>query len=355
MTASKDIVFFLCLNDRGGAEISMLRLAEGLRQKGREVSLAVYGAQPELAAEFGFRGDITNLKCRRTLEALFPLVALLRLRRPAFVISALTHTNLIALMAGCLTDTRVIVTEHGVDGIAAFGFFARLLRFLYSRAYAVVAVSQALAKCWRGMLPARAKVISIYNPVVEPRETLPPAHEWLRDKKLPVVIGIGRLKPEKNFVLLLRAFAAMAKEKPARLIILGEGEERAMLENLVRKLGVADYVMMPGFTDIRAWLAYSDLLVCSSKREGFGNVIVEALACGVSVVASDCDGPDEILQQGRYGDLVPVDDVAATADAMRASLEKLADRQALIARAADFTVQRCIDAYADLLDNSAGS
>ncbi|MDR3448287.1 MAG: glycosyltransferase [Alphaproteobacteria bacterium] len=351
--AGADILFFLCLNDRGGAEISMLRLAEALRAHGRGVTVAAYGAHPELARELGFGGDIIDLGARRTWAAFFPLRRLLRRKNFPVVISALTHTNIVAALAAP-PAMRVIVTEHGIDGVAALAcrpLFAALVRYAYGSA-ALICVSHALAEQWRKAAP-RLDINAIYNPVVadQPAPVPPPAHEWLKNKN--VILGIGRLKEEKNFALLLRAFAAVAQGRDVRLVILGEGPQRALLENLARELGVADRVLLPGFAaEPRGWLAYAALLVCPSKREGFGNVLVEALAEGVPVVSADCPyGPAEILDHGRYGRLTPVDDVAAMARAMRAALDEVSDAAGLRLRAAAFGVSRCLEAYLAVMDS----
>jgi len=355
-----DLLFFLCLNDYGGAEISMITLAKGLLASGKSVSLAVYGNTPELAAKLGFNGNIVNLNCRRTVQAIWPLQRLLARGSYSTLITALTHTNLAALLAAKLSGQAlgVIVTEHGMDGIErcassrAFRFFVRCA---YARASSVVAVSKGLAQNWRYILSPRVPVVALYNPIMEdvPSVIAAPAHPWLASKEIPVVMGIGRLKEEKNFSLLIRAFARVAAKRDVRLILIGEGEQRKGLEEIAKNLGVSDKILMPGFvTDPKNWLAYAALLVCSSKKEGLGNVIVEALALGVSVVACDCPyGPSEILEKGRYGRLVPIENEEVLARAIAQTLDKRDDPKHLQERALAFTVSQCIDGYRALIDN----
>jgi glycosyltransferase involved in cell wall biosynthesis len=375
--AQGEILFFLRLNDRGGAEISMLKIARGIAARGRKVTLAVYGTQAGLARELGFPGDIIDLGAERTLSVVWPLYRLLRAGRFAHLISALTHTNIAAVIAsaatGCLAQKsiRVIATEHGNDGITACAgssFFRKLTRACYGRAAAVVAVSQGLADQWRGILTPQARVVAIYNPVIpdEDRPMPPPARAWMADRDIKTVIGIGRLVAEKNFGLLVRAFAAAAATfrreqfRELQLVILGEGDQRGRLEHLIEELGIGDKVLMPGFEpDPAPWLAYAALFVSSSQREGFGNAIVEALAQGVPVVATDCPyGPAEILGQGRWGRLIPAGDLAELTRAMLDGLDdeddnakKKAEEDRRRARAADFKASRCIDLYIDLIDN----
>ncbi|UWX04047.1 glycosyltransferase [Pseudoxanthomonas sp. NC8] len=165
------------------------------------------------------------------------------------------------------------------------------------------------------------------------------------------VLAVGMLKTPKDFPLLIRAFSLLRAQVDARLLILGEGTERARLEKLVHELGLQGMVMLPGYVaDTAPFYAQSDLFVLSSDHEGFGNVIVEALEQGCPVVSTDCpSGPREILTDGRCGRLVPVGDVAALAAAMQESLASAHDHDALRARAQDFSVSRISDQYLDLL------
>ena len=158
---------------------------------------------------------------------------------------------------------------------------------------------------------------------------------------------MGTLKEQKDHRTLIRAFARLSRDFNAKLTILGEGPLRAGLESLIAELGLQSRVSMPGFVvDPYPWLRSADLFVLSSQYEGFGNVIVEALECGVPVVSTDCpSGPAEILENGRYGRLVPVDDVVALATAMSASLAELHDREKLMKRATAFSVRNISDQY----------
>src|SRR5690606_37626457 len=133
----------------------------------------------------------------------------------------------------------------------------------------------------------------------------------------PVLVAAGRLVPQKNFPLLLAAFAQLRAQRPARLLILGEGRERPRLEAAAHELGIAADVALPGHVD-NPYAAYAraSLFVLSSDWEGLPTVLIEALACGCPIVATDCpSGPAEILQGGRYGSLVPMGDAAALAQA----------------------------------------
>jgi glycosyltransferase involved in cell wall biosynthesis len=175
------------------------------------------------------------------------------------------------------------------------------------------------------------KVHVIYNPVVSPelyeKADAPLEHPWFRSNQPPVILGVGRHRPQKGFDTLLRAFARVRQETPARLVILGEGPERPNLERLASELGVAADVDMPGFDpNPFRYMRRAGVFVLSSRYEGLPNVLIQALACGCPVVSTDCpSGPSEILDGGRYGALVPVDDVEAMAGAIvRALLGQVA-------------------------------
>jgi glycosyltransferase involved in cell wall biosynthesis len=170
-----------------------------------------------------------------------------------------------------------------------------------------------------------------------------------------VILGVGRLVPQKDFSTLLRAFTRVRRIRQAHLIILGEGKERKKLKTLARKLGVQDDVSMPGFENNPfAYMRSASIFVLSSRWEGFGNVLIEAMACGTPVVATDCQsGPAEILEGGRWGRLVPVGDDQAMADAILQALEKPTDREALQERAREFSPERIVPQYLDVLVNNA--
>jgi glycosyltransferase involved in cell wall biosynthesis len=192
----------------------------------------------------------------------------------------------------------------------------------FPRAHAIVAPSQGAAENLARVtgIP-RDSIEVIDNPVVSAslisKSRLPTDHHWLAGN-IPVVIGIGRLTRQKDFATLLRAFAVVRRQRPARLIILGEGEDRPALADLAMNLGIADDVDLPGFVaNPYAILSRAALFVLSSRWEGLPGVLIEALACGTKVVATDCpSGPREILDNGAYGQLVPVGDDKAMAVAI---------------------------------------
>jgi glycosyltransferase involved in cell wall biosynthesis len=203
-----------------------------------------------------------------------------------------------------------------------------------------------------GLSPDRFSVI--HNPV-RLRDT--PSFESLADAEAlwgvprgARLISVGKFKAQKNHPLLLRAFARLSRPD-ARLMLVGSGDGEPALRQLAAELGVAERVIFAGFkADPTPFYATSDLFVLASDYEGFGNVIVEALRCGVPVVATDCrSGPREILDDGKYGRLVPVGDADALAEAMFESLDGIHDPAVLKARAGCFSVAKAADDYLGLL------
>jgi glycosyltransferase involved in cell wall biosynthesis len=179
-------------------------------------------------------------------------------------------------------------------------------------------------------------------------------HPWF-NSDVEVLLGVGRLTPQKDFATLLRTVARLREDRDVRLIILGEGEERDQLQDLCRELGIADHVDLHGFVDNPIkYMARSDVFVLSSVWEGFGIVVVEALASGTPVVSTCGDeGPGEILEDGRYGRLVPSGDDKALSEAILKTLnhpDQPATKDERIRRARDFSVEEAIDKYWSIVE-----
>jgi glycosyltransferase involved in cell wall biosynthesis len=289
----------------------------------------------------------------------------LRQIRPDALLSALTDCNLTAILAQRFVNGfKVVTSEQNTPSLSirsqpAAGTVLKMMRRLYPKADRIVAISQGVANDLISLLNLlHEKVTVIYNPVVTPelfeQAKQPVSHPWFEQNQLPVILAVGRLTRQKDFPTLFRAFSLVRQVRPAKLLILGEGEERANLERLAIELGIQNDVSMPGFFDNPfAFMAKAYVFVLSSAWEGFGNVLVEALACGCPVVATDCrSGPREILDNGRYGRLVPVGDHEALAKAILETLDNPdfpADRQTRLQRAMEFSVDAAVDKYLKVL------
>ena len=199
----------------------------------------------------------------------------------------------------------------------------------------------------------------IYNPVntgaIHRMAGQPLDHEWFREGAPPVILAIGRLAEQKDFPMLIRAFALLRRNRSARLVILGEGKLGDRLQRLAASLGIADDFLLAGFVDNPyQYIQRSSVVAVSSRWEGMINVLIEALAVGTPVVSTDChSGPAEILEDGRFGRLVPVGDAGAFAAALEETLDNPITRDVLQGRADDFSVDRVLPEYLDvMLDNA---
>lgn len=348
----------------GGAERVCVNLANEFARRGIAVDLVLMQRQGELLADIDPRISVVDLSSRRVRYGLRPLVTYLRGRKPDVLLANMWPLPALAWLARavCSGRTRVFAVEHTTWMLSEL--FATIygrtkikcsMRAVYPRLNGIVAVSNGAADDLSRICGlARERVTAIYNPIVgasySVRSPVSLASDWAEgahDK----VLAVGTLKAIKDFPTLLRAFARLRETRDARLLILGEGEERSRLEEMVASLGLGDAVYLPGFAvDTRPYYAAADLFVLSSTGEGLPTVMVEALEQGTPVVSTDCpSGPREILEDGKYGTLVPVGDVDALAKAMEASLSATHDREALKRRAQDFSVDKAADAYLDLL------
>lgn len=344
----------------GGAERVMVTLANGFAARGLPVDLVLAMAEGPYLAEVAATVRVVDLRARRVVASLPGLARYLRRERPTALLSALNHANVIGLLARRLAGgrTRIVVSERAHVALAlshGSNHRAGLLRWFMRRTYGwadgVLAVSAGVADDLAqatGLL--RSSISVIYNPVVTQQmlalAEAPLDHPWFAPNEPPVILAVGRLAPQKEFDVLLQAFAGLRRERRARLLILGEGELRSKLEMQARGLRVADDVALPGFEpNPYAYMRRANLFVLTSRFEGLPNSLIQAMACGVPVVSTDCpSGPSEILENGRWGRLVPVGDVEALAAAMLATMTEM-QHPDVAGRARDFGVDRAVDEY----------
>jgi len=375
---SKHLAVFVYGLSGGGSEQRTLALAHAFAARGHQIDLVVASSQGPLRRALSPLVRLVALdrrwkrlpwaamnKTRWALAGVAALTSYLRHEQPDVVLSAANHVNDAALWARRLarSRTRVVVRASNYlrpSAAQALGgttvFRPQLAGCFYSWADAVVAVSDGVADDVAHVTGVpRERITTIYNPVVTPelyekaRASLD--HPWFGPGNPPVILGVGRLEPQKDFPTLLKAFARVRAVRKARLMILGEGSQRQRLETLARELGVAADVALPGFApNPFPYMAQASLLVLSSAWEGLPGVLIEAMACGCPVVSTDCpSGPAEILECGAYGPLVPVGDDAALAKAMLSVLEMPPDPERLRERAALFSVERATDQYLRVL------
>lgn len=348
----------------GGAERVMVNLANGFAARGHPVDLIVAKAEGPYLEHLTEKVRLVDLKVGRVIKSLPGLVHYLRAEKPAVLLSAMGHANVVAAIARLASraPTRVVISEHSNLSISrknARSFWGRnmiwLMRWTYRRVDGVVTVSGGVADDLVEQLSLhKDEVAVVYNPIVDQSlvrlSGADPCHQWFESQDVPVILSVGRLEPPKDFPTLLEAFAKLRRSRDVRLVILGEGSLSSQLKELARRLGVSMNVDLPGFVDNPyAFMRKADLFVLSSAWEGFGNVLVEAMACGTPVVSTACpSGPDEILENGRWGRLVPVGDVDALAAAMAATLDEN-EHPDVATRAGEFSVDRAVDGYLEVM------
>lgn len=375
---SKTVAFFLSDLQNGGTEWFAIHLARSLKTRGYEPQFLLSNQSGDLVPEVIHEIPLTSLNGGHytplgILRCLPKLMHILRTAPPDALICGLPLINAVAGIAKFLTHakTKLIVVEHvrlcrkaTHTCWAKHHLKALMIWATHRLADMIICVSHVVAADL-SELYATASVSNlkvIYNPVIPANfEDLCNAsvhHSWCEPAQKnhgPLLLSIGRLLENKDYPTLLSAFQEVLETNPnARLIILGEGEERPVLEKRIQDLNLADSVSMPGAVpNIFPYLKAASLFVLPSRSEAFGNVVVEALACGLPVVSTDCGGPREILEDGKYGQLVPIGDAHAMAKAIRTGLLTQVDKEHLRQRGRTFSVETATDAYLHLINQGA--
>jgi glycosyltransferase involved in cell wall biosynthesis len=336
--ARPDIALFLPTLYSGGAERVQINLARYFLDRGLRVDLVVCKYFGSLKDKVPSGVRLVSLDASRVMFSLPAYLRYLRIARPSVVLSSVENANIISCVGRMFSSHRhrLVVrldnslTEPGRRPLQMHRWpVTAAVACTFHAADEFVAVSDGL-KTQLGRLPGLSKkpIHRIYNPIIHEgfdaqaslAPTLPPSIQ----PGQPFVLAAGRLHKQKGYRHLLLAFARVVSQRPAHLVILGEGDDREELQSLAASLGIVAHVHFLGYRpNPLAYMRHAAVFVLSSIAEGFGNVIVEALACGTPVISTDCPhGPREILAGGRYGTLVPVGDVDALACAITASLDR---------------------------------
>lgn len=350
----------------GGVENMIIHLLGGFIDRGIDVDLLLLKTHGRHIERIPKGVNVLNLNVSTSLVALPAVGRYLKSVQPRAMLVAKDRASRIALLARLITGVHVpIVVRLGMHlsgSLAGKGIFRRWSRYLpakwlYPLADQIVTVSEAVAEdlAFISRVP-HDRFTVIRNPTIMPdiedRGRAPVGHAWLQPNSgRPVVMGVGRLTDQKDFATLIHAFAKIRHQTNARLIILGEGSNRAQLEALTERLDVNEDVDLPGFQqNPYAWLARASLFVLSSRYEGSPNVLVEAMALGIPVVATDCpSGPAEILEGAQITSLVPTGDVSSMATAMRQALGRPSDPSALQNAVAEYSVSASTTRYLRVL------
>lgn len=358
------VLFVLPRMVGGGIERMRLVLVRHFIGEGMDCMLALRHCRGELIDDARALLPVVELAPRGMHQFIPSLKRLIERENPTHVITAFADVGVLAWCAMRLAKSKA-AWVHSVhlthEGIAARpgirGWLRHRLeqvaaRFVFKRADRIVAVSDGLVREITEMTrPCRGRVTRIYNPVV-PDIELRPRDGINRERgRCFRIIAIGRLAREKGFDVLIEAMQAVPQ--PWRLEIYGEGPERSGIEALIREAGLVENVTLMGFSGSPfRMLRSADLFVLPSRYEGFGNVVVEAMACQCQIVATDCPvGPSEILQEGRFGQLVPVEDTSSLADAICAAIDRryFVAPEKLLQRAAEFSCSEGCRQWAALI------
>ncbi len=318
-----------------GVPLAQIRFARAWAAKGYEVDLLIGRIDPEYQFPDVTGINLLNLNRRNVRGMFFPLVQYFRSVKPDVVFSAEDHLNTIVLLAAIFSRSKAKIS--GSSRVTPFDtysnvpftkrwFLKHITRSVMWRADALTCVSKDMVAQYRIVFNSPPHVC-VYNIVDDSRSRLRMTekveHEWLLRKDCPVLVAAGRLAPWKGFADLIRAMGILSRRRRVRLLILGDGPLRSELEALITELDLSDVVSLLGYVENPLkFFVHADVFVLSSYVEGLPNVLVEAMMCGCTPVSTNCPtGPRELLQDGKYGYLVPVHDPVAMAAGIERALD----------------------------------
>ncbi len=367
----------------GGATRRLLSLLGGFAERGNKVELVVVDSSGPLREEIPEGVRLYQLN-QGPLGLIFPLLsrrgkmslskfALSRYMKTAdfdLFLSAANHAHITALSAKVLSGSKrpfvLRLSSHVTVSLKKSRKLSKRIRFLqakrlYPKADMIIAVSRAVKEdLAQAFSVDEARIKVVYNPVYSERlielSKQPPGHPWLLSERgkrqVPVLLAAGRLRRQKGFSTIIKAVKIASSHKTLRLIILGEGKARRWLKRLIKEMGMETQVDMPGFVQNPiSFMARADLFCHASTFEGLPGVVIEALATGCPVVCTDSPGgAREILEGGKCGLLVPVGDANSFSKAILEALDRRWQRDELISRARDFSLENAVKGYLSAFD-----
>ena len=369
--AMSRLAVFVSFSGQGGVERMIVNLIRGLVDKGCAIDLLLLRQQGPHLARLPPTVRRVPLGTSHSLLAAPALASYLRRHRPAALLAAKDRAGRTAVLARGLSGTGTPLLlrlgTHLSTAMANKGPVRHWLRYapirwLYPRIDRIIAVSDGVAADTARIARVPAERIEVIrNPVITPElaseASADCTHPWLQPGQPSVVLAAGRLDRQKDFPTLIRAFARLRKQRRCRLIILGDGRDRRALVDLAAELGVTDDLDLPGFQrNPYAFMARAQLFTLSSAWEGSPNVLTEAMALGVPVVATDCpSGPAELLGHGRYGPLVPVGDAERLSEAMGRALDAPPSAETLRAAVAEYRQEIAAERYLAAIARARGT
>ncbi len=346
-----------------GVPLAQWRFAAALAADGHAVDFIVGRCDPDLTIPPAAGVAVRIVGARQVRGLVLPIWRYLRRARPDVVFSAEDHLTTILLIVAIVARSRAKIS--GSSRVTPFDTYSNrvftkrwvlkwLARLVARRADALTCVSQDMVAQYRQVFP-HARHVCVYNIVDQPaaraRREEPVDDPWFAARTVPVVAAAGSLAPWKGFDDLIRAMAIVRRTHAVRLVILGEGPARGELEALVAALALTDCVRLPGRVDNPLkYFARADAFALSSHVEGLPNVLVEAMLCGCTPIATDCPtGPREVLQDGRYGYLVAVRDPGALAAGIVTALDHPIAAETLAEGVRPFEARAVLDRHFALL------
>ncbi len=346
-----------------GVPLAQSRLSKALAEEGHNVTLMIGNNNQSFTLQKipSIRRIILNKS--RVIAMFFPILKYFLSYQTDVVFTAEDHLNTVVLAAAILSNTKAkIVCSSRVTPYDTFSddFFTKrwvlkiLVQLVSFRADLFTCVSEDMVSQYKQIFPS-SRHVCVYN-IIATHDSLksasePVDHPWLSNKSKPVFIAAGMLEPWKGFDTLVQSFSAVVKVTPSRLIILGNGSQKARLLDLASELGISEYVDFPGYTyNPYSYFSKSDIFVLSSRVEGMPNVLIEAMLCGCTPVATNCPtGPSEVLKNEKYGYLCPVDNVSAMTDKLLFALSTPLPQKLLREGITAFTKRNVLDVYGKLL------
>lgn len=362
---SKSITFFLPTLTPGGIEKSFCTLANEFQTRGYHTEVVVCKTG-SFSDELDKSVSLVELNLDRTIQALNPLMDYISSENVDVLVSGHTHANIVAYFSSRLasqstTFTATVHTPHSISQSNPSNLSSLVTRllypFVYSRADHIIAVCDYVANDLHDSSKFHIDNLDVIpNPIkiddIKSQANKSVDHKWLFDEEVDVILGVGRFVKEKNYISLLKAFNRLnSDDSQTRLILLGDGPRREQLSRYIMTNSLGDFVDMPGFhSNPYVFMKNSSVFVQPSLREGLPMTLIEAMACGIPIVATDCPGGhQEILANGQYGSIVPENDVFSLVEGIKEQLIKPTDQELLFNRAEEFSVSIIAELYEQIL------
>ena len=366
-SSPKKIFIFIYSMAGGGAEKVTLLLGNNFIQKGIDVSFVLLQKEGVFLERINKKIKIYNLnsiisKLGGIFGKILVFSAFLIKHKPDVVLSIGEWPNTITPMSVKLIPSKpkVILSEQNTKSFLNSEEYnvSKLVKFLAKKSYffveTIICVGSSVKEALVKENLSEKKLIVVCNPVdikeINKKAVEAVDYSWLKNKAVPAIVAVGRLHPQKDYPTMFKALKLVLKVKKVHLIILGDGPLREELISLCVQSGIKNCVDFVGFKENPyKYIKKADLFVHSARYEGFGNVFTEALACGQKIVTTDCDTPREILEEGKYGKIVPVGDYRALSDAILLSLSEKHNPEVLKRKAQEFSIEKISNKYLEIL------